>query len=181
MKKGVTFAMIFTGTILSAFVINIALFAMVPEYHDALVAAVSTSRIPVVRADQSMEIDGAVIKAVPVSTVNTSNNESFVNGINVNDSFLNGNELIGNALSGNASNGNAVNENSDSKDSTHEQLLIPEDVLLDYESTITPLAASPDASTEKKAVIVDKEYHEDCGTGKGYWVITYSDGSTVIE
>ena len=27
----------------------------------------------------------------------------------------------------------------------------------------------------------DKEYHEDCGTGKGYWVITYSDGSTSVE
>ena len=26
-----------------------------------------------------------------------------------------------------------------------------------------------------------KEYHEDCGTGKGYWVITYEDGSTSIE
>jgi hypothetical protein len=30
-------------------------------------------------------------------------------------------------------------------------------------------------------VIVDKEYHEDCGTGKGYWIIKYEDGSTVIE
>ena len=29
--------------------------------------------------------------------------------------------------------------------------------------------------------IVDKTYHEDCGTGKGYWVITYSDGSTAVE
>lgn len=29
--------------------------------------------------------------------------------------------------------------------------------------------------------IVDKEYHEDCGSGKGYWVITYSDGTVVIE
>ncbi len=30
-------------------------------------------------------------------------------------------------------------------------------------------------------VIVDKEYHEDCGTGKGYWIIKYEDGSSVIE
>ena len=29
--------------------------------------------------------------------------------------------------------------------------------------------------------IVDKEYHEDCGSGKGYWAITYSDGTVVIE
>jgi hypothetical protein len=29
--------------------------------------------------------------------------------------------------------------------------------------------------------IIDKEYHEDCGTGKGYWVIKYADGSTSVE
>ena len=34
---------------------------------------------------------------------------------------------------------------------------------------------------EIERVIVDKEYHEDCGTGKGYWVITYDDGTTEIE
>ena len=34
---------------------------------------------------------------------------------------------------------------------------------------------------EAEHVIVDKEYHEDCGTGKGYWVITYDDGTTEIE
>lgn len=34
---------------------------------------------------------------------------------------------------------------------------------------------------QQKLQIIDKEYHEDCGTGKGYWVITYSDGSTSVE
>ena len=38
-----------------------------------------------------------------------------------------------------------------------------------------------DDSKEKKPEIVDKTYHEDCGTGKGYWVITYSDGSVEVE
>ena len=33
----------------------------------------------------------------------------------------------------------------------------------------------------EEKVIVDKTYHEDCGTGKGYWVITYSDGSVGLE
>ena len=54
----------------------------------------------------------------------------------------------------------------------------------DGDANLTPLSASPDVSsksTEKKPVIIDKEYHEDCGTGEGYWVITYSDGSTVVE
>ena len=41
-----------------------------------------------------------------------------------------------------------------------------------------PLDEQP---TEQEHVIVDKEYHEDCGTGKGYWVITYDDGTTEIE
>lgn len=47
----------------------------------------------------------------------------------------------------------------------------------------------PDARAEERTlepeseekVIVDKTYHEDCGTGKGYWVITYSDGSVGLE
>jgi hypothetical protein len=34
---------------------------------------------------------------------------------------------------------------------------------------------------EKQSIIIDKEYHEDCGTGKGYWVITYSDGTKSVE
>ena len=38
-----------------------------------------------------------------------------------------------------------------------------------------------DQPSEAEHVIVDKEYHEDCGTGKGYWVITYDDGTTEIE
>ncbi len=37
------------------------------------------------------------------------------------------------------------------------------------------------APAEPQKQIIDKEYHEDCGTGKGYWVITYEDGSTEIE
>ena len=48
-----------------------------------------------------------------------------------------------------------------------------------------PLAADVDSATgeskEKELQIVGKEYHEDCGTGKGYWVITYEDGSTSVE
>ena len=33
----------------------------------------------------------------------------------------------------------------------------------------------------KEPVIVDKEYHEDCGSGEGYWLIKYEDGTTAIE
>ena len=34
---------------------------------------------------------------------------------------------------------------------------------------------------EEEKVIIDKTYHEDCGTGQGSWVITYSDGSVGLE
>ncbi len=34
---------------------------------------------------------------------------------------------------------------------------------------------------EKQLQVIDKTYHEDCGTGEGYWVITYSDGSVELE
>ena len=46
-----------------------------------------------------------------------------------------------------------------------------------------PLAAGVESASEEtdQRQIVGKEYHEDCGTGKGYWVITYEDGSTSIE
>ena len=40
--------------------------------------------------------------------------------------------------------------------------------------------ASQDACGEAP-VIVDRQYYEDCGTGKGYWVLTYEDGRKVVE
>ena len=43
-----------------------------------------------------------------------------------------------------------------------------------------PVATDAEPSMDKPA-IVNKEYHEDCGTGKGYWVITYEDGTIEIE
>ena len=41
--------------------------------------------------------------------------------------------------------------------------------------------ATESEPTEKEAAIIDRQYHEDCGTGKGYWVITYEDGTIEIE
>ncbi|RKM60945.1 hypothetical protein D6856_07815 [Butyrivibrio sp. XB500-5] len=34
---------------------------------------------------------------------------------------------------------------------------------------------------EDEPVIIDRTYYEDCGTGKGYWVLTYSDGRKIVE
>ncbi len=34
---------------------------------------------------------------------------------------------------------------------------------------------------ENKPQIIERTYYEDCGTGHGYWVLKYSDGSFGIE
>ncbi len=61
---------------------------------------------------------------------------------------------------------------------------VPEEVVVqslgDEKVAFSP-EVSKETAEEPELVIVDKQYHEDCGTGKGYWVITYSDGSTEIE
>lgn len=41
--------------------------------------------------------------------------------------------------------------------------------------------AGSKADEESDPVVIDKHYYEDCGTGKGYWVLTYSDGRKVVE
>ena len=41
--------------------------------------------------------------------------------------------------------------------------------------------AAAEDDNDKEPVIIDKEYHEDCGTGEGYWIIKYEDGTTAIE
>ncbi len=62
--------------------------------------------------------------------------------------------------------------------------VVPEETVAqsfaDEQVALSP-EATDDTASEPELVIVDKQYHEDCGTGKGYWVITHSDGSTEIE
>ena len=48
---------------------------------------------------------------------------------------------------------------------------------LSFEEEVVPLSGEIDS--EKR--IVDKTYYEDCGTGNGYWIIKYEDGSTSVE
>jgi hypothetical protein len=126
MRKVLTFTLIFAGTVFVVFLFNIMMYATVPEYHDAISAAVASSKddIPVVTPEMVKE-PSAAIQATDETT-------SF---IDVED----------------------------------------EKVALSYEAEAEETKADPEV------IIVDKQYHEDCGTGKGYWVITYSDGSTAIE
>ncbi len=60
---------------------------------------------------------------------------------------------------------------------------VPDTKSVEEASPVTETEAVPETSEPdvEEKVIVDKTYHEDCGTGKGYWVITYSDGSVGLE
>ena len=58
---------------------------------------------------------------------------------------------------------------------------MPEEPALDSVDIRQQMGNADGIEEQQKLQIFDKEYHEDCGTGKGYWVITYSDGSTSVE
>ena len=60
------------------------------------------------------------------------------------------------------------------------EYLTDEKVALSESAEDTEKAAS-ESNTATALQRISKESHEDCGTGDGYWVITYSDGTVVIE
>ena len=60
------------------------------------------------------------------------------------------------------------------------ETLVDDEVPMAASAEDTAKAAS-ESNTATALQIIDKEYHEDCGSGEGYWVITYSDGSVGIE
>ena len=72
---------------------------------------------------------------------------------------------------------------SQKTDEPTEKKLTLEELKEKYDISALACKSSCDEDCDGNAelTIVDKTYHEDCGTGKGYWVITYSDGSTVVE
>lgn len=84
-----------------------------------------------------------------------------------------------------------VNRKNSSIEVTEEPAVDSSIYVINYEDNMTPLSPSfewPDESaatdedaSDRKPEIIEKTYHEDCGTGKGYWVIKYSDGSYEIE
>ncbi len=129
MRKVLTFTIIFTGTVLTVFLLNLMMYAMVPEYHDVIAAAVASSSdsrdIPVITPDMTKE----------------SKEDIFAKDLKYTTEI------------------------------DEEPAPLSKDIAADKAIS----------SSEKKPIAIDKEYHEDCGTGKGYWVITYSDGSVGIE
>ena len=143
MKRFVGLTLVFSGTILGIFVINLLLYAYNPEYHRALEAAVvGDSNIPVISADGSVTANSLMATGIETKTSETV----FVDIEDQDDSV--------NAVPLAASYG---------------------------KETVTSQVQDDDTDDVKKAAIVDKEYHEDCGTGEGYWIIRYSDGTVEVE
>lgn len=139
MRRVSTFLFIFIGAVFSVFIMNIVMYALIPEYHDAVSAAMSTSDdIPVVTPDMVGE------RHISTGASDTSEDVTYLNA-----------------------------EKENSRKAVE---LVDEAVALSGMSSF-----EGEEAEENAAIVIDKEYHEDCGTGKGYWVITYSDGSVVIE
>ncbi len=84
-----------------------------------------------------------------------------------------------------------VNEESSTQiDERYEYIIIDEKSGTITEDEMVPLAPEIPSDEEEECAtcelqsekqIIDKTYYEDCGTGKGYWVIKYDDGSTSVE
>ena len=139
MRRVSTFLFIFIGAVFSVFIMNIVMYALIPEYHDAVSAAMSTSDdIPVVTPDMVGE------SHISTGASDTSEAVTYLDA-----------------------------EKENSRKAVE---LVDEAVALSGMSSF-----EGEEAEENAAIVIDKEYHEDCGTGKGYWVITYSDGSVVIE
>ncbi len=134
MKKVLKGFLIAALAVLSLFILNIFLYAAVPDYRQILLRAVgSDSAAASVSRETEAEEQTEVLVKEEEKTVLSSDNDP-----------------------------EEIKEYDDAKIS--DNLLIEKD-----------------ENTEKKPLIIDREYHEDCGTGKGYWVITYSDGTQSVE
>ena len=154
MKKAITSALIISGTVLSLFVLNLILFMTVPGYRGLFESVVPTSddNIPVVYVNKNESADA---------------DASEVNKIS--DSLY---EIEDEPV--------PLNVLPDDKAAEKSPYLLESDP----EKKVDEVSDAPSKeadSKEKNLTIIGREYHEDCGTGKGYWVITYSDGSTDIE
>ena len=92
--------------------------------------------------------------------------------------YVNQNESIDADALGYDDAGEAVEIDDDAAPLTSSPGAVEPSVLSERMTEESPISSEQVA--EERAII-NREYHEDCGTGKGYWVITYSDGSTEIE
>ena len=152
MKRLIGITASIAGLILSVFVINLLMYSFVPSYHDALETAVEgNSDIPTVTVDEAGNV------MIHERSDKASRTLAIVD--------LEDEENRETPLASNIENDKYVVVEKAAKvkgDAEQEQ-------------------KQEQKQVQKQEQIIDKEYHEDCGTGKGYWVITYSDGSTSVE
>ena len=163
MKRFVGLTLAFSGAIFGLFVVNLILYSYNPQYHEALEAAVAgDSHIPVVTADGTCTSNVQMASDVDKSR---TDNIQMASGVDRSETD-NIKEVAG---------GEEIQADSRLMDSPEQD-----------ENAGVPLSASyeKEAKSEEtpaKPSVVNKEYHEDCGTGEGYWIIQYSDGSVEVE
>ncbi len=166
MKSILRNTFIVMGTVFFLFIINIMLFCFVPSYRDMLVKAVGhNEEIYSGKADGIVTVEDSNISNMLDKDVYTdaNNNEAKVEETA---------ESIDEAYSEYLEKKQLENETS---------VDMPEEPALDSVDIRQQMGNADSIEEQQKLQIIDKEYHEDCGTGKGYWVITYSDGSTSVE
>ncbi len=171
MKRFLGTTLIISGTIFSLFVLNLLLFTYNDSYRNALEKAVlGENYIPVVAAR------GANVGADTNAETGKDSNAGYDSfRVNENQSALNESGKTENlaAAKNKAVDKEKLNKGKKGKASN------PSDTLASGNET---KSVSKDVTeNENKPAVVDKEYHEDCGTGKGYWIIRYADGSVGVE
>lgn len=147
MNKALTFTTIFMGTVFTVFIMNIFLYAVVPEYHNLISSVVSPDEenIPVVEVNRAADTYEV--------TEPSEGKETAA----------------------------AYSESSGRKETEPSLEYLRDEEVPMAESAVDAEKAASESNTATALQIINKEYHEDCGTGDGYWVITYSDGSVGIE
>ena len=151
MKRFVGLSLFFSTMVLILFLSNILLYSHNEDYRDALIEMVTGKN----------EDD---IPVVDVSRdVIISYDEDNVTYRDLNYNVLTEDEVpLSATYMDDAYDKNAVSES-------------------EYVERNITVNGTEEDNSDKEPVIVDKEYHEDCGTGEGYWIIKYEDGTTVIE
>ncbi len=179
MKNVIGISLTISGFLFSLFVLNVLMYAFLPGYrmflNDMIVG--KKSEIPVIEADNdvfSRPESGVVIPAVSsefVDELSTGVVISDTGDIGVSEVSDIVDETV--ALSAGIADAELADdaEASDCDGST-----IMREVTVSEENS-----ENAESKVHDKPQIIERTYHEDCGTGKGYWVIKYSDGSYGIE
>ncbi|WP_026651980.1 hypothetical protein [Butyrivibrio proteoclasticus] len=157
MRKFLGFLFVVTGSVFSLFLINVFLCLFIPSYHDALALIVRGNEK---KEDTTISFDEE--PKIPLSDGEFRNVDADRDG----DS-----EWM-----------NTKGSDVDYTDPDRVTGLVTDTTKgTEIEQTTGDNSKDQDDEKANRPEIVDKTYHEDCGSDGGYWVITYSDGSIGIE